>query len=391
MEFTFSAKNAISLDEGVRSFVSNENSNLIDSITIGINPDKSESVINNAVAGPDPLAKMLINNAIANMATLNVDGCKSDKERWYIQTPYIINDTPIGANDDGTGCCVNLNAFQGCRYKLGINELCVKDCVSTTLDEMAEKAVEIKAIDTKLPNRAVGDSLAEARRKRFAATVPYVFERNVILGTPTFSGDGMRPFDGVVSRLMDARTIKLDGQAGALASIAMLECRLNAIGGDVRGFVAAVNPILLPTLRQEVRTYLKSDPLTEWRLTPNGVSYNGLRIVPSRYVDVDLETNTTSIWLIDTRRVGIKLLYSPYNPYIKDKNGEGDCDGHCVTAHTAGTTVVTDWSGLALVKNVGLNSICNSYALTGLDGFVNSGTIGTRYPKVTSLNPGMGL
>lgn len=387
--FEFSTKNAILVGEGVDNFVSNAASNVGSAVTVGINPDRSQSVINTTVAGRDPLSRILINNAVANASDILVDECGTGKSRYYIQTPFVINDTPIGANDDGEGCCVNLNTFQGCRYKLSIDELCVKDCIATSLDEMVEQVVTIKGTDTKMPHRSVGDSLSAVRRKMFNMYAPFAFERNAILGTPTFSGDGMRPFNGLVSRLMDARTVTLDGSAGALASIAMLECRLNALGGDISRFIVAINPILLPTLRQEVRTYLKSDPLTEWKLTPNGVSYNGLRIVPSRFVDVDLETNTTSMWLIDTSKVGVKLIYSPYNPYIKYHEGAGDCDGHCITAHTAGTTVVTDWTGLALVKNVGLNSICDSYALTGLEGFINTGTIGQKYPKLSTLNPGM--
>lgn len=387
--FDLTGKNAILIGEGVDNLASNADSNLIGAVGIGINPDMTQSVINRSVAGQDPLANVLINNAVANAATVEYDPCKTGIDRWYLQTPFILNDTPIGANDDGEGCCVNLNSFQGCRYKLGINELCVKDCIATSLDEMMEQAVTIKGKDLKMPHRANGDSLSEVRRKLFRFYTPFAFERNAILGTPTFSGDGMRPFNGLVSRLMDTRTVTLDGQAGALASIMMLECRLAAMGMGVSNFVVGVNPILIPTLRQEVRTYLKSDPLTEWRLTPNGVSYNGLRIIGSRYVDVDLETNTTSMWLIDTSKVGIKLIYAPTSPYIKYHEGAGDCDGHCITAHTAGTTVVTDWTGLALVKNVALNSICDSYALTGLEGFINTGTIGQKYPKATTLNPGM--
>lgn len=385
----FSTKNAILLGEGVENFVADAASNVIGAVTVGLNPDNSQAVINNTVAGRDPLARLLINNAVAQAATVNVDECKTGVEKYYLQTPFIINDTPIGANDDGTGCCVNLNTFQGCRYKMGINELCVKDCVASSLDEMMERVVTIKGTDTKMPHRRTGDSLSAVRAKMFGMYAPFAFERNSILGTPTYSGDGMRPFNGLVSRLMDARTITLDGSAGALASIAMLECRLNAIGMDVRNFIVAVNPILLPTLRQEVRTYLKSDPLTEWRLSGNNISYNGLRIVASRYVDVDMETNSTSMWLIDLTKVGIYLAYAPTNPYIKYHNGAGDCDGHCITAHTAGTTVVTDWTGLALVKNVGLNSICDSYALTGLEGYINTGVIGQKYPKLSTLNPGM--
>lgn len=379
----FSSANAIEVAEGLQKFTEFA-TNAITSVQRGIQSG-NDAQINYSHAGTDPLAARLINNGVARAATWQVDPCKSGKSKWFIQTPYIVNDTPVGADDDGLGCCVGTPDVQACRYKLGINQLCVKDCVESVLDEMMEQVVKIKGGDIAIvPHRSVGDSLEAARRKYVLNYAKFIIERNVILGLPTFSGDGMRPFDGLLSRLTDERVFTMDGSAGALASIMALECRLSVLGLSTSNYLIAVNPILMPTLRQEVRTYLKTDPMTEWRLTPNGVSYNGIEIVQSRFVDVNLETNTTSMWLIDTSKVGINLLYSPSNLYRKRHESQDDCGGHCMTFHTAGTTVVTNWTGLMLVKNIRLNSICDSLALSGLDAFVNSGVIGQRFPKVTA-------
>lgn len=383
----FSSANAVEVAEGLQKFAEFA-TNAIGAVQTGIQPDNKDAQISYSHTTTDPLAARLINNAVARAATWNVDSCKSGKSKWFLQTPYIVNDTPVGADDDGFGCCVGTPEVQACRYKLGINQLCVKDCVESVLDEMMESVVKIQGKDTTMPHRSTGDTLEAARRKWVLAYAKFIIERNVILGLPDFSGDGMRPFDGLLSRLTDKRVFTLDGSAGALASIMALECRLTALGLGVDNYIIAINPILMPTLRQEVRTYLKTDPMTEWRLTPNGVSYNGLEVVRSRFVDVNLETNTTSIWLIDTSKVGINLLYSPSNLYRKRHESQDDCGGHCMTFHTAGTTVITNWTGLMLVKNVRLNSVCDSLALSGLDAFVNSGVIGQRFPKVTS-NPGL--
>lgn len=385
--FQFSSQNAVELAEALSKFEKFA-TNAIGAVQTGINNDKSNALIDYSNAGTDPLARRLINNGVAQAASIQVDPCKTGKDKWYIQTPYIVNDTPVGLDDDGQGCCVGTPTVQACRYKLGIDQLCVKDCVDTVLDEMVEQAVKIKAIDTTMPHRKTGDSLAAARRKFVAAYSKFIFERNAILGTPDFSGDGMRPFNGLLSRLLDERVFTMDGSAGALASIMALDCRLTALGMSTRNYFIAVNPILMPTLRQEVRTYLKTDPMTEWRLTPNGVSYNGLEILQSKFVDVDLETNTTSMWLIDPSKVGIKLLYSPSDPYIKYHQSEDDCGGHCVTMHTAGTTVVTNWTGLVLINKVKLSSVCDSLALSGMDAIVNAPIVGQRFPKVTA-NPGL--
>lgn len=385
--FQFSSENAVELAEALKGFQQFA-TNAIGAVQTGINQDNSEGVIDYSNAGTDPLAARLINNGVAQAATIQADPCKTGKDKWFIQTPYIINDTPVGMDDDGQGCCVGTPTVQACRYKLGINQLCVKDCVDTVLDEMLEEEVKIKGLDTTMPHRRAGDSLADARRKFVAAYAKFIFERNAILGTPEFTGDGMRPFDGLLSRLLDERVFTMDGAAGPLASILALDCRLTALGMSTKNYIVAVNPILMPTLRQEVRTYLKTDPMTEWRLTPNGVSYNGLEIVQSKFVDVDLETNTTSMWLIDPSKVGVKLLKSPSAPLIKYHQSPDDCGGHCVTMHTAGTTVVTNWTGLVLIKNVKLASVCDSLALSGLDGFINASVIGQRFPKVTS-NPGL--
>lgn len=383
----FSSANAIEVAEGLQKFTEFA-TNAIGAVQTGIQPDNKDAQISYAHATTDPLAARLINNGVARAATWQVDPCKSGKAKWFLQTPYIVNDTPVGADDDGLGCCVGTPEVQACRYKLGINQLCVKDCVESVLDEMMEQVVKIQGKDTTMPHRSTDDSLEAARRKWVLAYAKFIIERNVILGLPNFSGDGMRPFDGLLSRLTDDRVFTMDGSAGALASIMALECRLSVLGLGVGNYMIAINPILMPTLRQEVRTYLKTDPMTEWRLTPNGVSYNGLEIVASRFVDVNLETNTTSIWLIDTTKVGINLLYAPSALYRKRHESQDDCGGHCMTFHTAGTTVVTNWTGLMLVKNVRLNSVCDSLALSGLDAFVNSGVIGQRFPKVTA-NPGL--
>lgn len=379
----FSGKNAVELKEALQFAT-----NAIGAVTKGIQPDNSKSTINHNNDGNDPLVARLLNNGVAESADILIDPCKTGREKYYIQTPYVINDTPVGADDDGTGCCVGTPTIEACRYKLHIHELCVKDCVETSLDEMVEQVVKQKPQDTRDPFTEYGKSFAAKRAKFVTRYARFIFERNFILGTPETSGDGLRPFHGLISRLADNRTLKIDGSAGVLESIMMADCRLMAQGMDVANYIIAINPILMPTLKQEVRTYLKADPLSDWKLTGNTVSYRGMPIVTSRFIDVDLSDNTTSVWLIDPTKVGIKSIYTPTNPYIKRIDSQEDCGGHCVGLHLAGTTVVTNWNGLILVNNVKLASICDSLVLSGLDGFINSGVVGQLYPKVTA-NPGL--
>lgn len=385
----FTSDAAMEIAEGARKFAEFA-TNAIGAVQTGIQPDNSEGEISYAHAGVDPLSRILINNGVARAATWNVDLCKTGKSKWFIQTPFQVNDTPVGLDDDGAGCCVGTPEVQACNYKLGINQLCVKDCVDTVLDEIMEDIVTIKPQDTTMPHKSTGDTLTSARKKWVLAYSDFIIRRNVILGMPDFSGDAMRPFDGLLSRLLDERVFTLDGAAGPLSSILALDCRLTALGMSTANYIVAINPILMPSLLQEVRTYMKTDPLTKWRYNEAAgtVSYNGLRIVESRFVDVNLETNTTSMWLIDTSKVGIKLSHEPNALLRKRKDSQDDCGGHCMTFHTAGTTVVTNWTGLVLVKNVRLDSICDSLALSGLDAFINSGVVGQRFPKVTA-NPGV--
>ena len=384
MAYTFTGENPVELGEIMKTF----GTNAIDTVVIGIRDDQHDAQINRVAAQPDGLIRALVNNGVARSAEIYLDPCKSGKEKYYIQTPYTISDTPVGIDDDGEGCCVGTPSVTACRYKLGIDELCVKDCVATSLDEMMEEEVKQHGSDIHMPWSETGKSIARKRAKFVAEYAKFIFERNAILGTPEFSGDGMRPFNGLLSRLLDNRVLKMDGSAGVLSSIMALDCRMSAQGMSVGNYIIAINPILMPTLRQEVRTFLKTDPFTEWKLTANGVSYRGMNIITSRYVDVDLEDNTTSIWLIDPAKVGIKFIREITNPYIKRIDSQEDCGGHCITMHNAGTTVVTNWNGLVLINNVKLDAVCDSLALSGLDGFVNSGVIGQRYPKVTAT-PGM--
>lgn len=384
MAFEFSVKNPVEMQEAMNTFASNFNA--IDTVVIGIQNDKRESVINRDNARTDNLVTRLVNNGVANSAEILLDPCKTGKDKYYIQTPYVVSDTPVGADDDGQGCCVGLPSVTACRYRLGIDELCVKDCVATSLDEMMESIVKQQAIDTRMPWSQVGASIAQKRAKFVAEYSKFIFERNFILGTPEYSGDGMRPFNGLISRLLDERVMKIDGSAGVLPSIMALDCRLSAQGMSVGNYIMAINPVLLPTLRQEVRTYLKSDPFSDWALNGQSVTYRGMPIVTSKFIDVDFADNTTSMWLIDPAKVGIKAIRAANNPYIKRHESAEDCGGHCITMHTAGTTVVTNWNGLALVNNIRLNAICDSSSLSGLEQFVNAGVIGHRYPKVTA-NP----
>lgn len=378
----FSTANAIDMAEALKFAT-----NAIDAVQVGIQNDKSKATAN-GLPKSDPIISDLLNNGVAQDATIEIDPCKAGKDKYYIQTPYVIADTPVGADDDGEGCCVGTPTVTACRYRLGIDELCVKDCVSSSLDEMLEQAVKQKSIDTTMPWGKTGASMAAKRAAFVALYAKEIFQRNFVLGTPATRGDGMRPFNGLVSRLVDERVLKVDGAAGFLSSIETLACRMLAMNMTLDGYKAYINPIALPTLVQEVRTYLKSNPLTEWRLNGNTVSYRGMTIRPSKYVDVDLTTNTTSMWLVAPSKVGIKALYPITRPYTKRHESAEDCGGHCITMHNAGSTVVTNWNGLFMVTNIHLSSICDSLALSGLEGFVNGGVIGQLYPKVTT-NPGL--
>lgn len=379
----FSGKNAITTDEAMQLAAS---TNAIGAVTKGIQPDNSKSVISHANDGSDPLVARLLNNGVANETEILIDPCKTGREKYYFQTPFVINDTLVGKDDAGSTCCVGTPSLEGSRYKLDLHELCVKDCVSSSLDEMLESAVFQKSQDTRDPFTEYGKSFAAKRAKFVARYAKFIFDRNLILGTTQTNGDALRPFNGLISRLADARTLKIDGSAGVLESIMMADCRLMAMGRELGGYTIAINPILMPTLRQEVRTYLKADPFSDWKLVGNTVSYRGMPIVASRFVDVDLSDNTTSVWLIDPSKVGIKTVYTPTGPYIKRIDSQDDCGGHCVSMHLAGSTVVTDWNGLILINNVKLASICDSLVLSGLDNYVNSGVVGQLYPKAT-LNP----
>ena len=376
----FSTANAIDMSE-VLKFATNA----IDAVQVGIQSDKSKATAN-GLPKNDPIITDLLNNGVAQNATIEIDPCKAGKDKYYIQTPYVIADTPIGADDDGEGCCVGTPTVTACRYRLGIDELCVKDCVSTSLDEMLEQAVKQKAIDTWMPWGKAGASIAAKRAAFVAMYAKEIFQRNFVLGTQKTKGDGMRPFNGLISRLLDERVMKIDGSAGVLPSIMALDCRLMAQGMSVSNYIIAINPILMPTLRQEVRTYLKSDPFSDWAINGQSVTYRGMRIVTSKYIDVDFDDNTTSIWLIDPSKVGIKTVRGVNDPYLKRHESPDDCGGHCITMHNAGSTIVTNWNGLALVNNVRLNAICDSSSLSGLEQFVNAGVLGHRYPKVTA-NP----
>lgn len=381
-----SVKNAVTLTEAVKT-ATQFATNAGPAATVGIQDDKSKSVINNVVAGSDPLIARLVNNNVANAAEYHIDPCLTGKEKYYIQKPYIMSDTAVGADDDGTGCCVGTPTVTDCRDRLGVDELCVKDCVDSSLDEMMEEAVRQQAIDTRMPWSRVGATFSAKRAEFLAIYTKFIFERNAILGTQDYSGNGLRPFAGLVDRLLDNRVIKFDGSAGFVSSVETLQCRLTAMG-DYGTYIAAVNPIAMRSLLLEVRSYLKTNPLSEWRLNGNTVSYANITFVESYYVDIDLATNTTSMWLIDTSKVGIKFLYPITRPYIKRIESTDDCGGHCLTMHNAGTTVVTDWNALMQVKNISLAATCDSTALTGLDDFVNPKSSGHLYPGVTA-NPSL--
>lgn len=376
------ANTPVDLGEAIKQFANDKN--VIKTIEIGIQNDKSKADANNVVSGRDPLATKLVNNAVATQAEILIDPCKTGREKYYIQMPYSIADSGFeNLDDDGTGCCVGFPTASACRFRLDLHELCMKDCVDTTLDEMLEDVVKYHNYDTKFPWTSNGATIAQIRARFIAMYYYFGTERNIMLGTPAYSGQGMRPFNGLVSRLADKRTMQVDGSAGFIAAIEMLECRLAAVGMSVEDYIIAVNRVALPTLKQEVRTYLKSDPLTKWHLTDDGgVAYGRTKVTTSKYVDVDLETNTTSMWLINPNMVGIKMLYPLNNPYIPTpKRSEDDCGGHCTTMHNAGSTVVTNFMGLFMVQNVHLDSICDSSSLSGLENFINAGVKGYLFPK----------
>lgn len=79
MEFQFTTKNPVEMQEAMKTFASSFNA--IDTISIGIQNDKSEAIINRDNARTDDLVRLLVNNGVANSAEILLDPCKSGKEK----------------------------------------------------------------------------------------------------------------------------------------------------------------------------------------------------------------------------------------------------------------------------------------------------------------------
>lgn len=331
----------------------------------------------------DPLARLLVNNAAVSGLQFQADPC--DVEKFYVKSGYRWTDSGLGVDDQGGTCCVEMPTLSACRGQFTVNLLCVKDCTSSKLNELMENEVKFKGADTNFPFANKGDSLRQAKANLFTTYGKLAIERNIILGTQETNGAGMRPFNGIVGALAQPQVEVYSAMAGVTAAMAKVACRWLARGQRGDRTIMVVNPIAIPTLRSEIHSLKKLDPYTLWQLREDGaILFGDIRIVASRYVDVDLTDNTTSAWIIDLDAVGIKMLRAVSDPIPETKQAVDDCKGNCWYLYNAGTTVVNDWNGLALISNIRLNSICNAQSLTGLENYVNAGVGGFLFPKETA-------
>lgn len=330
--------------------------------------------------GADPFISALVNNQAARNATVRRD---QDGE-YVIDSPYTVSVDSIV--DAGDTCCICAGGTKACNHQTVMRPFCVFDCVENTMDTLMDNSPLVGQNQLETPYTKSGDSLARIRARKMATEFKFYFERNIILGTLTNSGNGLRPFDGIAQQVGNSSVYTISGVNGIQRAVTALKCRMAALGGSgsLASWIIGVNPLVLACLEDQLRNPITGNLPAGWTVSGGNISYRGARVVASVHIPVDMTNlNGGEAWMINTADVGIKLAFDMNKPYIVDDftaDNDGidaldmaNCLKKCVYMYNAGGAVVGSYNSIIRITDLAIDPACVA-GMAGLGDFINPTT-----------------
>lgn len=327
-----------------------------------------------------PLMNRLAASPMARNTVIqrNLDGT-------YTTSPMITVGTE-SIDDDGSTCCICGGNPKACQHSHELRPFCYYDCLENTMDVLMENSPIVGDNTLNTPYVQTGDSIAKIKARRMAAEYKFYWTRNALLGNLGTTGNGLRPFEGLLQHMADPKVFTTSGANGIQRAIKSLKCRMSLLNVDGNWGIF-VNPIVAACLEDQLRNPITGNLPSGWSVNASGVlNWNGAEVIADYNVPVDTTVANGGVaWLVNFNEVGLLQAYGSDRPYIVDDStvtndgidqATGDmtnCMKKCLYMYNAGAVVVGSFNGLVQITGLPVDQACLN-GIAGLGGLVNPDT-----------------
>lgn len=313
-----------------------------------------------------PLVAWLLSTQLSNYVRQNMwreKRCmlfKDDNGKWTLKVPGAIWSVP--ATSSAEECCFVPFQFDKCAGTVPMSLLCLKDCES----------IEDELIGYNLRSGAVeglayqGETEDEVRRRIARLSFAFYQAYNAIYGHDGVfvEGDGksvpLKPFHGLAQIMDNPAVMSIQG-GDVLPAFESVGCRAGLIGGT---YVIAVNPIILNSIKAQVRPDQYGRYPDGWTVVGDQLRYNGMRFIEDRLVPVDMEEGTGEAWVLSGDSVGLYMMDNIFatDRFIRrQENVEtlaNGCASKCDYYYNMGTAFNSNAAKIMKVVDIPVSGAC---------------------------------
>lgn len=312
-----------------------------------------------------PVLNWLLNTRLTNSVRQEMDnrgvGCvlKEDEGTFKLKVPGIF--WSVDPDTDEEACCFPPMDFAKCASEVPLTRLCVKDCDS--LDH--ELLGRFMRLDRSYGEVGVaGETYNETRRRIARMSMAFYMARNMMLATTSATSPGLKAFHGLFEVMNNPSVLALPG-GNILSAFATMACRLKIFGGDLSGYIIAVNPIIHSSILSVVVKGQYGDYPEGWTRDGDSVKFYGAPIVADRFIPFNMNNNTGEAWFLSTDHVGGWMATDllPSEEFTKrggyqEQTPEEGCGSECVYYYNYGTVFGNDASKIARIVNIPVSGFC---------------------------------
>lgn len=333
-----------------------------------------------------PLVAWLLSTQLSNYVRQNMwreKRCmlfKDDNGKWTLKVPGAIWSVP--ATSSAEECCFVPFQFDKCAGTVPMSLLCLKDCES----------IEDELIGYNLRSGAVeglayqGETEDEVRRRIARLSFAFYQAYNAIYGHDGVfvEGDGtsvpLKPFHGLAQIMDNPAVMSLEG-GDVLSAFESVGYRAGLIGGT---YVIAVNPIILNSIKAQVRPDQYGRYPDGWTVVGDQLRYNGMRFIEDRLVPVDMEEGTGEAWVLSGDSVGLYMMDNIFatDRFIRrQENVEtlaNGCASKCDYYYNMGTAFNSNAAKIMKVVDIPVSGACT----TGVGDLTNLIVPNTIVPNI---------
>lgn len=332
-----------------------------------------------------PVLNWLLNTQLTNRIVSEMNdrgpGCVlyEDNGTFKLKVPGIF--WSVDPDTDEEACCFPPMDFAKCASEVPLTRLCVKDCDS--LDhELLGRFMRLDRNYDEVARR--GEDYNQVRRRIARLSMAFYMARNMMLASTGATSPGLKAFHGLFEVMNNPAVVAVPG-GNILSAFATIACRLQVFGGDLNGYIIAVNPLIHSSILSVVVRGQYGDYPAGWTRDGDSLRFYGARIVADRFVPFNMNNNTGEAWFLSTDHVGgwmaTDLLpsddFTKRGGFQEEAPADG-CGSECVYYYNYGTVFNNDSSKIARIVNIPVSAYCG--AGTGdLGRLINPTTLIPKY------------